>query len=391
MTEVQSAAASPVLAGTKQALVGGEQGRITQRVFSWLIKLVFLTAILSVTYWLFLASDRYVSESNVIIRKTDSIGMPSFDIAMLVSGVAGGVDRPSQLLLREYLLSVDMLQKLDEALDLRTHYSDSSHDIVSRMWFHDASMEWFHRHYLRRVDAVYDDFAGVLRVTVQAYDADMAQAIARMLVQEGERYMNVLGHQLAEVQVSFLTGQVNQAQQRFLQASQMLLRYQNQQGMLSPLVTAESISTIIAELESQRSKLQTQLATLPRTLDKNHSNIIMLKQALAAVDKQLQQEKTKLATPAGGTLNASVEKFQRLEMDVTFTQELYKSSLMALEKGRIDATRMLEKVSVLQSPTLPQYPMEPRRIYNTFVTLLLALMLAGIFKLLESIVMDHVD
>ncbi len=117
----------------------------------------------------------------------------------------------------------------------------------------------------------------------------------------------------------------------------------------------------------------------------------MLKQALAAVDKQLQQEKTKLATPAGGTLNASVEKFQRLEMDVTFTQELYKSSLMALEKGRIDATRMLEKVSVLQSPTLPQYPMEPRRIYNTFVTLLLAFMLAGIFKLLESIVMDHVD
>jgi len=52
---------------------------------------------------------------------------------------------------------------------------------------------------------------------------------------------------------------------------------------------------------------------------------------------------------------------------------------------------MLDKVSVLQAPTLPEYPMEPRRIYNTLVTLLFALMLAGILKLLEGIILDHVD
>jgi capsular polysaccharide transport system permease protein len=78
-------------------------------------------------------------------------------------------------------------------------------------------------------------------------------------------------------------------------------------------------------------------------------------------------------------------------MEVTFTQELYKAALTALEKGRMDATRMLEKVSVLQAPTLPEYPMEPRRIYNSVITLLSGLMLMGIFKLLESIVLDHVE
>jgi capsular polysaccharide transport system permease protein len=52
---------------------------------------------------------------------------------------------------------------------------------------------------------------------------------------------------------------------------------------------------------------------------------------------------------------------------------------------------MLEKVSVLQTPTLAEYPMEPRRIYNAVITLLFGLMLAGILKLLESIVLDHVD
>jgi capsular polysaccharide transport system permease protein len=78
-------------------------------------------------------------------------------------------------------------------------------------------------------------------------------------------------------------------------------------------------------------------------------------------------------------------------MELTFAQDFYKAALTALEKGRMDATRMLEKVSVLQAPTLPEYPMEPRRIYNSLVTLLFAVIVAGILKLLESIVRDHTD
>lgn len=360
------------------------------RLFDHAVRVILILAVLTSAYWLIFASNRYVSEANVIIRKTDTVGAPSFDLGMLVSGVAT-VDRANQLLLRDYLLSVDMLKKLDESLDLRTHYSSSDHDFVSRMWFQDASLEWFHRHYLRRVEVEFDDFSGVLRIKVQAYNPEMAQAITQQLVQEGERYMNVLGHEMAQVQVNFLVTQVDQAQDRFQKASQDLLNYQNKAGLLSPQATAESINAIVAALEGQRAQLQTQLASLPKTLDRDHPNILMLKQSLRAVDAQIKEEKLKLATPSGGTLNKYVEEFYRLEMNVQFTQELYKSSLSALEKGRIDATRMLEKVSVLQSATLPEYPMEPRRLYNTLVTLLVALMLAGILKLLKSIVLDHVD
>lgn len=360
------------------------------RLFDYAVRVILILAVLTSAYWLIFASNRYVSEANVIIRKTDSVGAPSFDLGMLVSGVAT-VDRANQLLLRDYLLSVDMLKKLDQSLDLRTHYSSSDHDLVSRMWFQDASLEWFHRHYLRRVEVEFDDFSGVLRIKVQAYSPEMAQAITELLVKEGERYMNVLGHEMAQVQVDFLVTQVDQAQERFQKASQELLNYQNKAGLLSPQATAESINAIIATLEGQRAQLQTQLASLPKTLDRDHPNIQMLKQSLRAVDAQIKAEKLKLATPSGGTLNKYVEEFYRLEMNVQFTQELYKSSLTALEKGRIDATRMLEKVSVLQSATLPEYPMEPRRLYNTLVTLLLALILAGILKLLKSIVLDHVD
>jgi capsular polysaccharide transport system permease protein len=359
-------------------------GRLAQRM-------ILVAALLTAAYWLAMASSRYVSEANVIIRKTDSVGVSSFDIPMLLSGGGGGANRSDQLLLREYLLSVDMLVKLDAALDLRSHYSNSQRDIVSRMWFRDASMEWFHRHYLSRIDITYDDYAGVLRINVQAYDAHFAQAISGMLVREGERYMNQLGHELAEVHVNFMTTQVSQAQLRYQSASQALLSFQNEKGLVSPQATAESINLIVAKLEAQRAQIQTQLASLPTTLERNHPNVQMLRQSLAAVDRQIGREKAKLASTEGKTLNTTMEEFRRLQMEVTFTQDLYKTALTALEKGRMDAARMLEKVSVLQTPTLPEYPMKPRRFYNTLVTLLFAAIFAGILKLLESIVLDHVD
>jgi capsular polysaccharide transport system permease protein len=360
-------------------------------LFRYAIRLIPILALVTVVYWLLIASDRYVSEANVIIRKTDSVSVPSFDISMLVSGVSS-VNRPEQLLLREYLLSVDMLKNLDSELDLKSHYSDSEHDFVSRLWFKDASIEWFHRHYLSRVNIVYDDVAGVVRIEAQAYDPQTAYLIASMLVEEGERYMNQLGHELAEVQVNFLTDQVSQAQIRFQEASQALLSFQNRKGLLSPQATAESINSIISGLEVKRTQFKTQLASLPKSLDKNHPNIVILRQSLEAVDRQIGQEKAKLASVSGGeTLNIAVEEFQRLKMEVDFTRDLYESSLIALEKGRIDATRMLEKVSVLQAPTLPEYPMQPRRAYNTIVTLVFAAILAGLLWLLQGIVRDHVD
>ena len=365
-----------------------QAGWLSIRFFPRLIRLTLIGMLLAIAYWLLIASDRYVSEASVIIRKTDSVTAPTPDLSMLIAGIAG-VNRTDQLLLREYLLSVDMLKKLDAELNLKAHYGDWSRDWISRLWLTD--MEWFHRHYLSRVAIEYDEYAGVLRIKAQAYEPKMAWAIADILVREGERYMNQIGHELAQTQVNFLTTQVDLAQLRFQQARQRLLDFQNKNGLLSPQTTAESLNVLVAKLEEQRAQLQTQLASLPKNLDRDHPNIVMLSQSLAAVDRQIEEEKAKLANPTGKTLNITMEEFQRLQMEATFTQELYKAALTALEKGRIDATRMLEKVSVLQTPTLAEYPMEPRRIYNAVVTLLFGLMLVGILKLLESIILDHVD
>ena len=354
-----------------------------------MVSTAIIASLLAAVYWLAIASDRFVSESHVIIQRTDLPGGQTVDFASLLGGASG--NRGDQLLLRDYLLSVDMLQKLDATLQLRAHYSDTSHDPLARMWSQDLSMEWFHKYYLSRVSVELDEFAGVLVIKAQGFDSKMAHAITTQLVQEGERFMNGMAHSLAQGQVAFLEGQVTQMNQRALQARQAVLRYQNKAGLVSPQATAENIAGIVAKLQAQRSELQTQRGAAQAYLVPNHPTIVQLSQQIAAIDKQMDQEQAKLASPSGKPLNRTVEEFQRLEMEAAFAQDIYKTGLIALEKGRIEATRMIKKVSVLQAPTVPEYALEPRRFYNTLVFTLVALLLAGVVHLLAAIVRDHKD
>jgi capsular polysaccharide transport system permease protein len=362
----------------------------TPAIFGRLIKLTFVMTAILMLYWTIIASDRYVSEANVIIQRTDLSSGKSIDVSAILAGTSG-TNRADQLLLRDHLLSVDMLKKLDEALNLRAHYSNWKKDPISRMWFENSELEWFHRHYLSRVSIEFDDYAGVLRIKAQGYDAQTAQAIAQLLVLEGERFMNKIAHELAQAQLAFLVTEVEQMNRRLIDARRTVLEFQNRKGLVSPQATVESIGAIVAKLEAQRTEIQTQLAALPTKLVPDHPNIVMLKKSLEAVESQLAQEQAKLASPKGKTLNLTVDEFQRLEMEAAFAQDIYKSALVALEQGRMEATRTIKKVSVLQAPSLPEYPMEPRREYNIALTLLVGLLIAGTLKLLEDIVLDHID
>jgi capsular polysaccharide transport system permease protein len=352
--------------------------------------IAFIVCLAAALYWGLIASDRYVSEARILIQRTDIGGGQPIDFSSLLGAASSG-NRGDQLLLRDHLLSIDMLRKLDAKLGLRTHYASNEHDLLSRLWFSGDTIERFHKYYLSRVDVTYDDYSGVLVVRAQAFDPSTAQAIARVLVEEGERSMNDIAHHLAQEQVSFVEKQTAQLAERFRQARQDVLAYQNKKGLVSPQGTAEALNAAIAQLEANRTELQTKRTAMLGYLDPKAAAIVELDLQLAAIEKQIDKEKGKLASSNGKTLNATVEEYQRLEMAAAFAQDVYKTALVALEKARIEATRTIKKVSVVQQPTLPESADEPRRTYNILLFVLVALVTAGIAHLLTAIARDHKD
>lgn len=380
----------PVVHGTRRVIESVQNmlapALLRRRTFGFAL----IAIVLAIVYWGGVASDRYVSQAQIVLERTDMSASATMDLSSILTGGANG-SRADQMLLRAHLLSVDMLNKLDEKLDLRSHYSDGTRDLLSRMWFKNSRQEWFYKHYLSRTSVEYDEYSGVLVLLVQAYDPLMAKAIADTLVQEGERYMNELGHAMARDQVSFLELQVADMSKRVLAARQDLLAFQNQKGMLSPQSMAEAVQTTINRLEAQLVDLKARRGTLLGYLSPEAPNVVEMDMLIRALERQISQEQSRLTSPKGQTLNSAVEEYQRLEMAAKFAEDIYKTALVALEKGRLEALRTLKKVSVLQSPTVPQYPLEPRRIYNIVVFILAALILAGIIHLLAAIVRDHQD
>ncbi|AGW93675.1 hypothetical protein [Cupriavidus sp. DF5525] len=351
----------------------------------------FATAacVLAVLYWGGIASDRYVSEAKVVIERSDTIGANTSDFTSLLIGNTAPQDL---LLLREYLLSVDMLQKLEAGLSLREHYSDSRRDPLSRLWFNDASLERFYKHYLLRTSVEYDDFSRVLVIKAQAYTPEMAKRIATMLVTEGERFMNETTHRIAGEQVRYIEQQVQAQGDRAKAARQDMLAFQNANGLVSPRGDVESLSNVVAQAESELAELKVRRAALKDVFTPQSPAIQQLDAQIAAVERQMDLQRGRMVSQKGKNgLNRVVEEQERLQATAEFTHDLYKTALGALEKARIEATRKLKNVAVVQAPTSPEYPLEPRRIYSIVVFVLMTLMLAGVVQLLIVIVKDHRD
>lgn len=343
---------------------------------------------LTIIYWAVLASDLYVSESTLIVQRTDMGNHPTADFTALL-GSSASAQRPDQLLLREYLLSKDVLKKLDAEFDLKKHYADEDKDIGSRLWNENATVEELHRYFLHRLSVELDEYSGVLKIKVQSYNPAYSSALNKALISYGETYMNKIAQALAQDQVSFLENQVVKINDRLIESSRRVVQYQNKKGLISPKATTESIASVVAQLEAQRAQLETELSGYEAYLVPTHSIVVQAKQQLAAVRQQIIDETRKLATPSGSSLNKNIEEFQRLELELVFATEVYKTALSALEKVRIEAVRNIKKVTLLQSPTFPEYAEMPRRIYNSITFIIIILLLTGVVHLMGAIVRDH--
>ncbi|MDX5298209.1 MAG: chain-length determining protein [Gammaproteobacteria bacterium] len=351
----------------------------------WMVCVVAMLA--ACGYWAWLATPRYVSEAHIVLDSSE-VSISGFNLASMVSGAPTGKDL---LLLRDHLLSVDMLNTLEATLGLRAHYADPDIDWLSRLSAVDVPQERFHEYFRSRVRIELDEYAGVLRIRVQAFTPDKAQAIAKTLLEAGERHMNGMSQRLAQEQVTFMEAQVDKLGERLSKAREALLEFQNTHGLVSPTSTVENIAVVTARLEGELAHLRARRNALSAYQSVRSADMIRLDSEIAALRRQIDLENSRLATSKGDALNRVSAEYETLRLQAQFALDMYSNALAALESTRVEAIRKMKQVSVLQQPTLPEYAMEPRRLYNSTLFCILALMVTGILNLLLAIVRDHRD
>lgn len=337
-------------------------------------------------YWSLIATDRFVSQANVVLLSAQ-INKPEVGLSAILSGQTNN----DLLILRDFMLSTDMLARLQAKLDLRAHYSNPDIDWLSRLSAPDVPTETFHRYVLNRISIELDEYAQVLRISAQAYEAEMARQIVALLLEVGEAHMNAMGHRLAEEQVRFIEKQVEILRLRMVEDGERLLKYQNEHGLISPTETVGSLSSVVAKLESELASLQARKAAISVSQSERSPEMMKLDSEIKGMREQIASERARLARASGDALNRLAAEYELLRLQYEFSNNLYSSAVTALENTRVEAARALKQVSVLQTPTVPEYSTQPRRLYNITVFAIFAALAGLILQLLLSIIREHKD
>ncbi|WP_293998676.1 capsular biosynthesis protein [Sphaerotilus sp.] len=350
-----------------------------------------LPMVLAGLYYGFLASDRYVSTTVITVRRAGHEASVVNGLSMLLPGAAA-MSQEDTRYLREYLHSQDLLLRLDQELALRAHFESAHTDVLHRLWPH-ASQEQMLDYWRRRVELSLDDLSGLLTVRVQGFDAEHAQRINRALLREAESFVNDISHRISDEQLAFAKGELGRAEEQLTTAQRSLIDFQTRHRTLDPQADAQATGQRAAELRGRLTKLEAELSTKRAFLHDDAPDIVTLRAEVAAVEQQIGREtRSATATPGGGeALNRLALTFHDIKTRAALADGTYRSALATVEATRIEASRKVKSLVVIEPPTRPETAEYPRRLYELSTLLLLCLAVFTIAHLGVATVREHQD
>lgn len=340
-------------------------------------------------YLFVFAADRYVAESIVAVRSEGQTVAPSGLDALSALFGTTTASREDQFMLQAYIQSMDMLQQLDERLDLRRAYSSPKTDFIFRL-SDDATRDEFLAYYRSRVEVEVDGESGLLTIRTQGFTPEIAHAVNEQVIAISERFINEMSHRLAREQMSFAEGELHKARAHLDEVRSKLTKFQEKHGILDPAAQAMANTGLTAQLQATLARQEAELKGLQAFLNDGAPQLQALEAQIAGLRAQLDAERRRPITSDEGTsLNVLAGDYQQLLAELEFVQDAYRGALTGLETARIESTRKLKSLVLVQSPSLPESAEYPRRLY-TLVALLMGLtLLYGIGRLIVATIEDH--
>jgi len=343
---------------------------------------VVIPSLLFVIYQLFWATERFESRAQVIIQQPDASATLDAGMALL-SGFGVQPSGSDTELVKAYINSNDMLQYLNKELDLRAHYSNAKIDYFSRIHDGDTQEELF-QYYLDHIKVELDEKSGVVSVYTQGFDSIFAQQVNNKIVKRAEWFINSIGHQLANAQLSFMQTEHKNIEEKFALAQTNLLKFQQRYNLLDPTAEGAAMQQIAYSLEGLIATKQTELKTLRAVMSNNSPQVKSLNNELSALQAQLKNERNKLAESGQEELSVSeiLARFTDYKVKMELALQAYTSSQVSLEKSRIEAYRQLKYLIVVEESTLSEESKYPDVFYNISLFMLLLMLVFGIGKII---------
>lgn len=350
------------------------------------LALVVLPTFLAVVYFALFASDVYVSEARFVVRSPSKAAVTSLGQVLSGSGLSGATEESNAVI--EYLESRGALEDADRDGLLTRAYTAGSVFLLDRFGGLMApNRERFFDYYLGKVEVESDTTTQVLHLTVSAFDPKEARAINERLLDRSEALVNRLSTRARSDAVAVAEDDARTAQQRAREAAVRLAAYRNRAGIVDPEKEAEArlqgITRLEDELVSVRTQLQQMEAFTPAA-----PQIPYLRTQVAGLQREIAKRRSGVA---GGrnSLSAAGARYQVLLLDSELAGKQLAASLISLQDAHAEARRKRAYVERIAPPSLPDYPIRPRRLGGVLAVLVLGLLSWGILTVLLAGVREH--
>ena len=364
--------------------------KLFKNVFFWVFVLT-PTLIVSVYYGL-IASDVYVSESQVVVRSADKSSISSASLSGLFQGFGFSNSQSDAYVIQNYIGSHAALDRLIKQYPIIDWYSAKTVDPISRFngfgW--DGSLAKFYKYFVKRVGVSVDPMSSVLTLSIKAFQPAEAQTINESLIRYSEELVNQINDRARRDTIAFSVQQLDKAKEMAKDTAFRLAQYRNESGLLDPQKEAELPLTMISTLQGKLLDVRSQLAQLV-IVSGNSPQIPVLKREETLLKNEIERLENKVAGLSGGSIATKIIKYQRLTLENSLAEQQLGSALASLEQAEADARKKQLYLERISSPDLPDEAFLPHRLQIVLATFLLGLILWGIVELLTAGIREHIE
>jgi capsular polysaccharide transport system permease protein len=360
--------------------------RVRRLLFRLALFVVLPTA-LAALYYGVVASDQYESVSLFTIQSAEA--RPSGAVESIIGIIPGvGVSRDT-LAVRDYILSHEMLARLEAKHAFSAHYKDPARDLVSRL-ASDAPREDVYEYYRDKVRVGFDSTSGVLRLTVLAYTSEKAHELSKAILAYSEEKVNHLSDRARQDQTAFAAKELAQAEERLSKARQELQSLQQERAELNPQAAASAALSLRTGLEAELAKARAEVLQLKSYMQPNAPQVLAAEQRAASLAAQVANESRRMVSPDGKKgLNTSIAQFEGAAVEKEFAQHAYEFALKSVEIARTEASRQHRYLATIAEPTKAESSTHPRRALGVLTVFVFSFLLLGIGWSVVAAVKEH--
>jgi capsular polysaccharide transport system permease protein len=280
-----------------------------------LLVFVVIPVLVFALYLLIIATPRYESQAQLIIKQSDG-GFATIDPSLaLLNGFGSTQSNSDTELVKAYILSNDMIEYLEQEIQYSKHFQEFSWDPFSKQSDNatkEDRVDYFNQHVVVEIDPN----SSIISVKAQAFEPGFANLVTNTIVEQAENFINQIGHDLAKAQLSFVQNEHELTQAKLQNAQRRLLAFQRQYNLLDPEAEGAALQQITFELESRIATKTAELNALKSSMSQSAPLVVKAQDELDSLERQLRAERERLTRAVAyssqiETSDSSIEEEQK--------------------------------------------------------------------------------